>query len=192
MTSDYWEYVGASLSISNCIFLLFQQKAKDGNQWASSQGGAQARNNNTGGNAKKKKKQRAARRNKYMKKLIQKSVWNHEPSHEDPWSCNMLLFREAEEHWFLTGNVVKSLKCSIWSTFSWLYLLYSTIFLYFWSAVAMAAIKHWFLYMFIVVLCYVLGKIRLELAFNWKLSEVWGRVCPSVTIGCAPNLLQRL
>lgn len=59
--------------VSNCNFLLSQQKVKDGNQWAQSQGGRQHRNN-TEGNAKKKKKKRAARRNKYMKKLIHKSV----------------------------------------------------------------------------------------------------------------------
>lgn len=62
-------------TVSNCNFLLSQQKVKDGNQWAQSQGGRQQGKNNTDGNAKKKKKKkRAARRNKYMKKLIHKSV----------------------------------------------------------------------------------------------------------------------
>ncbi|XP_011605663.2 little elongation complex subunit 2 isoform X1 [Takifugu rubripes] len=54
---------------------VLKQKVKGGNQWAQSQGGRQHGKNNTEGNAKKKKKKkRAARRNKYMKKLIHKSV----------------------------------------------------------------------------------------------------------------------
>lgn len=62
-------------AVSNCDFLLSRQKVKDGNQWAQSQGGRPHGINNTEGNAKKKKKKkRAARRNKYMKKLIHKSV----------------------------------------------------------------------------------------------------------------------
>lgn len=105
-------------AVSNCDFLLSQQKVKDGNQWAQSQGGRQHRNNNnTEGNAKKKKKKknRAARRNKYMKKLIHKSVWKHEPPTKDQWSRHR---GEAEERRFLTGNVEKSLKYSHCSTFS--------------------------------------------------------------------------
>lgn len=76
-----------SLRVSHCVFLSLQQKAKDGKQWASSQAGGKPRNNNPGGNGKKKKKKRAAKRNKYMKKLIEKSVWNEPPTRtRDPAS----------------------------------------------------------------------------------------------------------
>lgn len=110
--SDYWEYVSASLADSNCVLLLLQQKAKDGKQWASSQGGGNPRNNdNTGVNGKKKKKKRAAKRNKFMKKLIQKSVWNHEPPTRtrEPASCRQKTY---------TKNVVKPETFSMWSTLS--------------------------------------------------------------------------
>lgn len=68
-----------SLRVAHWVFLSLQQKAKDGKQRASSQAGGKPRNNKPGGNGKKKKKKRAAKRTKYMKKLIEKSVWNHEP-----------------------------------------------------------------------------------------------------------------
>ncbi|XP_041795073.1 little elongation complex subunit 2 [Chelmon rostratus] len=56
-----------------CTFPL--KTTKDGSSQSNSHGAGQSKNNmNVGGKTKKKKNKRAARRNKYIKKLVQKSI----------------------------------------------------------------------------------------------------------------------
>ncbi|XP_045893371.1 little elongation complex subunit 2 isoform X1 [Micropterus dolomieu] len=59
-----------------CTFPLKPfESAKDGSSQSNNHGAGQSKNNlNAGGNKKKKQKKRAAKRNRYIKKLVQKSI----------------------------------------------------------------------------------------------------------------------
>lgn len=63
------------LKIQPFCFPLSYQTAKDGSSQSNNHGAGQSKNNlNAGGNTKKKQRKRAAKRNKYIKKLVQKSI----------------------------------------------------------------------------------------------------------------------
>lgn len=82
---------------------------------------------------------------------------------------------------FFYRKCSKTLKMFDLKQFFMMYLLNSSIFLYFWSALAMAAIKHGFLHVYRCPVMFGV-KIRSEFVFHWNPAEVWGRACPSATM----------